>query len=412
MYKDFFQLKSVNALREEFYSFSRMEKKDCSLEDCTGRVLAQDIPADCDLPMRSRSSMDGFALRAEDTFGAGEFSPAYADIAGEVKIESPPDFDISPGECARIVTGGILPDSADAVIMFEQTKEMGGGSIEVRKAVPPGENVMLRGEDGKQGERVLQKGSRVGFKESGLMAAFGAHTVQVFCTPRVGIISTGDEVIPVREDPEPGQVRDVNRYSLSALVRDCGGIPAAYGVVRDDFSSLKKAVSRAMEENDTVLVSGGSSVGLRDMTVEVFQGLGNSRILAHGVALSPGKPTILCESGGKALWGLPGQVTSVQVVMLVLVEPFLRYIGGEEAPLYPGRRMGHPVRLGRNIASAPGREDYLRVSLEFSKDEVIAWPIVGKSGLLRTMVNADGLIRIPAEKEGISEGESVWVIRV
>ncbi|MFP4657741.1 MAG: molybdopterin molybdotransferase MoeA, partial [Desulfonatronovibrionaceae bacterium] len=302
MYKDFFQLKSVSSLRELSFSFPVTAEQECALESAPGRVLAQKFYADCDWPMHSRSSMDGFAVRAADTFGAGEFSPAYLDITSEVRIDRPPNTDIQPGGCARIVTGGILPDSADAVVMFEQTKEMGDGCLEVRKPVAPGENIMLRSEDATQGDLLLSPGTRIGFRESGLLAAFGGHRVRVYRPPAVGIISTGDEIIAVDQRPTPGLVRDVNRYALVALVRECGANPVCYGAVPDDYQALLEAVSRAAEENDVVLISGGSSVGTRDLTVKVLEGRPGSRILAHGVALSPGKPTILSDFSSKAVW--------------------------------------------------------------------------------------------------------------
>ena len=412
MHKDFFELISVDALREKFVSFPRMGEEECPLAQVRNRVLAERLQADTDLPLQSRSCMDGFALRAEDSFGAGEFAPAYVDIAGEVEIESPPDFDILPGQCARIVTGGFLPDSADAVVMFEQTKEMGGGGIEIRRAVAPGENVMLRGEDAFRDEIVLEPGSRIGFREAGLLAAFGVDTPSVFKRPRVGIISTGNELIAVNKSPAPGLIRDVNSHSLAVLVQECGGIASGYGIVRDDSSQLNAAVQQALLENDAVLISGGSSVGCRDMTLSVLSDLAGSRIMAHGVALSPGKPTILCECSGKAIWGLPGQVTSVQVVMLVLVQSFLRYIGGEEECSKSSRRICHPAVTGRNIASAPGREDWVRVRIVPDNDQLVAWPITGKSGLLRTMTKADALLKIAAEREGLDRGELAWVWRL
>lgn len=407
---DFFQLVSVDRLRESALAFPVLGKESCPLESIPGRVLAEDFYADCDWPMRSRSCMDGFALRAADSFGAGEFSPAYADIAFECRIDSPPKQDIRPGQCARIVTGGILPSSADSVVMFEQTREMEDGCLEIRRPVAPGENIMLRAEDAAEGDLLLGRGTRVGFRESGLLAAFGGHECRTYRRPRVGIISTGDEIIPVHQKPAPGLVRDVNLYTLAAQVRDCGGEPRLYGAVRDEYFALKDAVLRAIEENDSVLISGGSSVGVRDLTIKVLEDLPDSRILAHGVALSPGKPTILSDISGKAVWGLPGQVSSVQVVMLVLVEPFLRHIGGETDPLRSFEKRLYPAVLGRNTPSAPGREDYVRISMETGEGESVAWPVTGKSGLLRTMSNAWGMIRIPAESEGLVKGEKVRVL--
>ena len=352
--------------------------------------------------------MDGFAVRAKDVFGAGESNPGYLDKTADIAIDSPPDFDLEPGRCAGIVTGGVLPHGADAVIMVEHTGELGADTIEIRKSVAPGDNVMLRGEDARTGVTALPAGTPLRPQEIGLLAALGHATPAVHARPRCGIISTGDELIPVEQTPRTGQVRDVNSHALAALIDKTGGVSTLYGLVRDEEQPLVDAVARAVAENDVVFISGGSSVGLRDLTQTAINALPDSEILAHGVAVAPGKPTILARVGNKAVWGLPGQVTSAQIVMLVFGCPFLRHIQGDDAAFDMNKRRTVRVPLARNLASKPGREDYVRVRLDNGE----AIPVLGRSGLLKTMIQAHGLLRVPADSEGVEAGTpvDVWVL--
>jgi molybdopterin molybdotransferase len=358
-------------------------------------------------------------VRARDLFGAGEGSPAYLELQGSIDIETPPDFDLRPGHCAGIVTGGSLPEGADAVVMVEHTQDMGAATIEVRRAVAPGENVMLRGEDAEAGAVALAAGRVLRPQEVGLLAALGVSRVTVRRRPRVGIVSTGDELVPVEDVPRPGQVRDVNSATLAALVRRAGGVPVQYGLVPDEQAALDAALATGAAECDVLLVSGGSSVGVRDLTLTAVRSLHGAEVLCHGVAVSPGKPLILArvEQGGavKAVWGLPGQVASAQVVMQVLGAPFLRRLAGDARaldlerpdPARPARR----AVLARNLASKQGREDYVRVRLEQDPGEPLprAVPVLGKSGLLRTLLHSNGLVRIPADAEGLEAGEELDV---
>lgn len=412
MKQDFFSLLSPAEFTALLKTFSPTPAEDAPLEALHGRTLARDLAAPEDLPATDRSGMDGFAVRAEDTFGAGEGNPAYLDLAGSAAIDAVPDTPLAPGACLAVTTGGALPPGANAVLMKEFAADQGAGVIEVRKSLAPGENVMLRGEDGTRGSRLLSAGTRLRAQEVGLLAAFGVDRASVHIRPRAAVLSTGDELVPAHASPRPGQIRDVNSHALACLAQEAGAEARAYGIVPDQREALTAAVARAAAECDAILVSGGSSVGVRDLTVEVLTGLG-AEILAHGVAISPGKPTILANLGGKPVLGLPGQITSAQVVMLVFGQPLLRHLAGQDRAFDPARRPRRRAVLARNLASKPGREDYVRVSLEERDNALpLAHPRTGKSGLIRTMVEADGLITISARREGLVAGSEVdvWLI--
>ena len=305
-----------------------------------------------------------------------------------------------------------MPERADSVIMVEHTQDLGAGTIEIRKSVAPHENVMLKGEDFRVHDLALSSGIFINFKQVGILAALGVANVQVYQRVKVGIISTGDELVPVHKVPAPGQVRDVNSYTLAELVNKAGGKFKLYGIVQDKLGAITAALETALQENDVVLISGGSSIGIRDLTVQSLESIQGVEILAHGVAISPGKPTILARKENKAIWGLPGQVASAQIVMLVLVLPFLTHLAGKKNSFDEKDKVFVQAELARNIASKYGREDYVRVRLEDSGGKLKAIPIMGKSGLLKTIVQADGLLKIPDNLEGLEKGTEVKVWKV
>ncbi len=367
-----------------------------------------DIDADIDLPDFMRSTMDGYAVRASSTFGASEANPAYLTVKGSVSMGESPAFSIGIGEAAKISTGGMLPNGADSVVMIEHTEAIDKTTIEAYKSVAPGQNILEKGEDMHKGQTLVPAGKPLRAQEIGLLAAFGVKKVTVYKKPVVGIISTGDEVVSIKDTPAPGQIRDINMYTLSGLVEKAGAVPIPYGIVRDDFDDLFEKCTAALAQSDMVLISGGSSVGTRDFTIEVLSALPASEILVHGISISPGKPTILARSGDQAVWGLPGQVTSTMVVFEIVVRPFVEHIGGLS---FEHKRHFNPVaRLNRNISSTQGRTDYIRVKLIEKNGILWAEPILGKSGLINTMVKADGLIEIGIDTEGLDEGARVEVI--
>lgn len=405
--KEFFKVTDLNQAIDYSVAFPETKIETISMVDSAGRILAEDIVSDIDLPDFARSTMDGFAISASSSFGASSGSPAFFMLKGNVLMGEKPEFSIKAGEAAGIATGGMLPAGADSVVMIEFAEAIDDSAIEVYKSVAPGQNVIEKGEDFQKGKTILKKGIKIRPQEKGVLAAFGLEFVKVFKKPVVGIISTGDEIVPVNELPPPGHIRDINTHSLSALVSKAGGIPIAFGIIKDDFHSLKSACEKALKVSDMVLISGGSSVGTRDFTVDVLSSLPDSSILVHGISISPGKPTIIASVQKKSFWGLPGHVVSAMIVFEIVVKPFIKKISG----LFDFRKksFGIDAILSRNLSSAQGREEFIRVKLLEKDDRIYAEPVLGKSGMINTMVLADGLVRIPLNTEGLDKGSYVKV---
>jgi molybdopterin molybdotransferase len=381
--------------------------QDIPTAEALGRVLAVDIRAPHALPPFPRSSVDGYAVRAADTFGASASLPAYLSVAGEVLMGTLTTLSLDRGRAALVHTGGMIPAGADAVVMVEDTQVARPDEIEVLKPTAPGQNVLQLGEDVQTGEIVLQRGARLRAQELGGLMALGFTRVDVVRRPRVAILSTGDEVVAPEADPLPGQVRDVNTTTLSALVEQGGGEPVFYGILPDQREALEAAARRAHAECDVVLITAGSSVSTRDITSEIIATLGAPGVLAHGVALRPGKPTILAICNGKPVIGLPGNPVSALVVAGLFVTPLLRRLLGVQAPRLIPRVT---ARLVTNIPSESGREDYVPVRVTGTEGDFTAEPVFGKSNLIFTLVRADGLVRVPAEASGLPAGIVVEVL--
>jgi molybdopterin molybdotransferase len=405
--KDFFNVVSIETILGFRNRFHVTPPESVDLSACTGRVLARDVAADIDIPGFSRATMDGYAVQGASTFGSSESNPAYLEVIGAVAMGEVPTVPVGAGQAVRISTGGMLPPGADSVVMIEHAEAVESDLIEVYKSVAPGQHVIGQGEDVAFGQIVLTAGTILRPQEAGLLAALGQRRIPVYGRPRVGIISTGDEVVPVEATPRAGQIRDINATTLAGQVAHCGGRPQLFGIVQDHLETLRGVCRDALASNDMVLISGGSSVGTRDYTIEALESMPGGSILAHGVSISPGKPTILAAADGKPVWGLPGHAASAMVVFHVLVRPFVAHMGGmaTRAPEVPRVH----ARLSRNIASQQGRVDFVRVQLEMGDEELWAHPVLGKSGLISTMVKADGLLRIEAHTEGLDGGTTVAV---
>ena len=403
----FFNVKSLEEVLALADTFSPVSAESVPTENALFRVLSDDLKARENLPGFSRATMDGYAVAAASTFGASESAPAWLTIAGSIAMGEVPAFEITQGEAARIATGGMLPKGADAVVMIEHTEAVDDLSVEIYKSVAPLQHVIEPTEDFEKDAVVLEKGRLLRPSETGLAAGLGYPELPVYRTPKVGIISTGDEVIPIDGTPGPGKIRDINSTSLSGLVEVANGIPVRYGIVKDDPAELRKTIEQALNDTDMILISGGSSVGTRDYTVEVLSGLPDTEILVHGMSVSPGKPTILAKAAGKPVWGLPGQVVSAMVVLKIAVIPFLNRLQGMARSV---KQICVPAVLSRNVASAQGRRDFMRVSLHQGDEGLEARPVLGKSGLIRTMVHADGLLEIGDHVEGLEKGSPVNVI--
>ncbi len=371
-----------------------------------GRVTAEAVLAAYPLPSFTRSAMDGYAVRAADTYGASDSLPAYLKLAGEAPMGAATELALQNGECVLIHTGGMLPPQADAVVMVEHTQSARPGEVEISHAVALGENVIRMGEDVAQGEQVIGQGVRLRPQEIGGLMALGITRLRVFRPLRAGLISSGDEVIPPEDELRPGQVRDVNSYSLGALVAQDGAIPVQYGIVPDQAEALRSLAKQALEECDLLLITAGSSASARDLTAQAISDLGKPGVLVHGVNVRPGKPTILAVCDGKAVVGLPGNPVSAMVIAHLLVAPLLQKLSGisHAAPQASVR-----ARLSLNLASQTGREDWVAVRLQHTEAGYQAEPVFGKSNLIFTLVRADGLVRIPAAATGLSAGEIVEV---
>jgi len=391
-------------LKDEFLN---VQVETIPVEASYSRVLATDLVAPKDLPGFRRATMDGYAVVASSTFGASESTPAWLEICGTILMGDIPGFILEPGKAAKISTGGMLPKGADSVVMVEHSEEIDDLSVEIYKSVAPLQHVIDASEDFSKDEIVLAKGTLIRPQEQGLIAGLGISQIEVYKLPKVGIISSGDEIIPIEEDPAPGKIRDINSYSLSGQIQEAGGQPICYGIIKDDQKALKQMIEKAINETDMVLISGGSSVGTRDYTVDVLSSLPDTDILVHGMSISPGKPTILAKSGTKPVWGLPGQVVSAMVVLKIVVLPFLNRLKGVEPP---AKEIRIPAKLSRNVASAQGRRDFVRVILEQEDSQWIAKPVLGKSGLIRTMIHAHGLLEIGEHIEGIEKDTMVNII--
>jgi molybdopterin molybdotransferase len=406
--KDFFKVQSLAEARAHVSVFGIPGIETIPLMESLDRVLARDISSEIDLPDFKRATMDGYAVNAASTFGASEANPAYLSMTGSVAMGETPSFSLGTGEAAKISTGGMLPAGANAVVMVEHTEALDATTLEVYRSVAPGQNMVDAGEDFKKGEPVLFRGKKIRPQEAGLLAAMGMEKVDVYQKPVVGILSTGDEVVPVSQTPGPGKIRDINSYTLACLVDQSGGLPKMYGITGDHPDELYRQCAKAISETDMVLISGGSSVGARDFTISTLQAFTGSSILVHGISISPGKPTILARVHGKPFWGLPGHVVSAMVVFSRVVKPFLDHLCGLSNP--DENRLALPAVLSRNIASAQGRTDFVRVKLTRSGGTLVAEPVLGKSGLINTMVKADGLIEIGENVEGLDKGAPVDVM--
>ncbi|MEW5945906.1 MAG: gephyrin-like molybdotransferase Glp [bacterium] len=405
---EFFRVVTPERIFEELAGFRRVGTETVAPGAALSRVLAEDVVSAEDLPPGPRATMDGYAVRAGDTFGASESVPALLKAVGEVRMGSVPGFGIGAGEAAAVPTGGFLPGGADAVVMVEYAAPAGGGAVEVTRPVTAGENVLERAGDVARGQKVLPRGRRLRPQDVGLLAGLGVEEVVVYRKPVVAVFSTGNEVTPVGRAPSPGQVRDVNTYSICALVRASGGEAVPLDVVPDDPDLIGSAINEALSRGDAAALSGGTSVGRRDHVMEVVGRLPGARVIAHGVAISPGKPTLLASVGGKALFGLPGHPVSALVVAQVFLAPFLRYLEGGELTRRPGGRRVE-AELTTSVHSAHGREEYVRVSIEERDGRAYAVPVFGRSGAINALVRADGFFIVPVHSEGAPGGERVEV---
>ena len=409
---EFLKVKTAEEVLSILDRFAPLPSETVSLSRAHGRSLAADIHAGEAVPHFARASMDGYAVRARDTFGASETLPALLETGGEVLMGTAPREVVSSGQAIEIPTGGMLPQGADAVVMVEYTSLLDNTTLEVSRSVAPGENVLQPGDDIAMGETLFPKGWLLRPQDIGVLAALGIVTVEVFRAPKVAVISTGDEIVPVRTHPlPPGKVRDINSFSLAALIESAGAEIGICETLSDRLDELVSVCRKALLDHDMIVLSGGSSVGARDYTIRVLERLPDSELLVHGVAIRPGKPTILGRTGGKMFWGLPGQPASALITCQAFVLPGIARLQGL-APASSAARMARavPAVINRQIPSVHGRTDYFPVILSPGTDgRKEATPVFGKSGAISILARADGYIIVPEHVEGLDLGAEVQV---
>lgn len=379
------------------------------LDRSYGMILSRDIVSREDLPAFNRSTVDGFTVNSGDTFGATEGFPSYLNIKAEIFMGEKPAFILQKGEVAKIATGGMLPEGADSVVMIEHTQQVDENMIEVLKPVSPFENVIQAGEDVKRNECILKKGWRMRPQDIGALAGLGITNIPAYQKPLISIVSTGDEIVPPDKPLKAGQVRDINTYTLAGLIMNSGGVPLKKGLFKDNYETINNVVKESLRESHMVLITGGSSVGTKDMTAKVINDMGKPGVLFHGVSLKPGKPMIGGIVDDIPIFGLPGHPAAVVICFKIFIDPVLKAISGlnENIP-NQGKDLIH-ARIAKNISSSPGKEEHIAVIIEEREGEIWAVPLLGKSGLITTLTKADGTAVIPLRKFGVQEGDIVEV---
>lgn len=403
---------ALNICKTEFENNSTAAET-VSIEDALGRVLYEDIYAEEFVPGFDRSTVDGLAVVAADTFGCSDTMPAQLTFKGEILMGKQISTAIAPGECAGISTGGKLPKGANAAVMVEYTEDYDDGLRYVFKPVSVKENVVKKGDDVSPGKLVLNHSTRLAPKDIGALAAIGKTQISVYKRPVVGILSTGDEIVAIDEKPEGAKVRDVNTHLLVSAIKAYGGEPLSLGIVKDDEAILSDAVKNALPRCDILLISGGSSAGEKDLTVKIIGDLGE--VFLHGIAIKPGKPTIVGAIDGNPVFGLPGHPVSAYFIFTLLVMPVICSLNKTNPALFTRRGI-----LGVNIPSNHGREEYLPVKFVDKTNEALYDKLLSaepqtiipaplKSGLITLLSEADGFIRIPRDCEGLRKGDEVQV---
>jgi molybdopterin molybdotransferase len=401
---EFFTVKTVSEALSGFRPERRTAVESVALDDALGRVPVESIAAAHALPGFARATVDGFAVRAADTYGASEGLPSYLDLAGEARMGRPPETEVRAGAAVAIATGAPLPPGADAVLKVEYTQAPTPELIEVLRPATPGEGMVRADEDAAPGAELARPGRPLRAQDLGMLAAAGITEVAVHERPRVTIVSTGDELVPApTADLSTGQVRDSSAPALAALVREAGGEPTFAGIVPDDRAALVTTLKGALASTDVLVVSAGSSVGARDETAAAIASLGEPGIWCHGLSLKPGKPTLLAEADGVPIIGLPGNPRSALVVFRLIGMPIVRLVGGcTEPPRDP--RVS--ARLARDLPSAAGRLDVVQVRLSGDQAE----PLFGSSSLLSILTAADGYLVVPEAATGLAAGSDVEVM--
>lgn len=378
--------------------------EEINVVDALNRITFEDTYSPIELPEFSKSVVDGYAIKSKDTVGASESMPVFLDLLGYAEMGKDAHGIVKNGATVYVPTGAIIPKGADSVVMIEYVEKLDMDTIAVYTSVAPGEGIIQKGEDIQKGEIIIPKGKMIRAQNIALMCAVGIEKIRVYKKLRVSIISTGDEIVNSFGKVEAGQVRDINTHLLSNMVLESGAEVGLNILVKDDFDEIKSATVKALLVSDVVLLSGGSSVGAKDMTMNVIEALDNGEIFIHGVAVKPGKPTIVGKVGNKAVFGLPGHPSSAMIIYRIFVDYLIKkkYSMAEEKILID-------AVSSENIHSSPGKETYQAVDLYYEDNEYKAIPIYGKSAAISKVAKSKGFIRIKENKEGIKKGEKVKV---
>lgn len=410
--REFLELNSPQKFWQKIMPFlqeKNLETENIGLNNALGRILADDIFSPINLPPFSRSTVDGYAVKAADTAGASDSMPTYLDIIGSVQMGQQTELELESGQAAAIPTGGMLPQKADAVLMIENTEKIEENMIESFKSLAVGENVVQKAEDIAKGELLFKKGHKIMARDIGALSGLGITEFKAYKKAKISVISTGDEIIPAEAEAKAGEIRDINSYSITSYLNKIGGNAKKAGIVEDDFESLKEALKEELAQ-DLVLISGGSSVGIKDMTIELLNSLGKPGVLMHGLAIKPGKPTILAVIEGTIVIGLPGHPASAWIVNNILAAEIVRVLNGEKKAAEIGsenQKYSIKAILTRNIVSDKGREEYIPVKIIKEKEELLAEPLLAKSSLITNLAYGDALLKIPQNKEGLDKGQIV-----
>lgn len=404
---DFFNVLSVeetNLIIEDLASIYVIETESIHLNESVHRIVSQNIYTNCNLPEFNRSTVDGYAVRSDDIIGASESIPSFLECVYNVEIGKTVDIILKSGQAIYVPTGGMVPEGADGVVMIEYSEKLDDKMILIHKPVAPGENISFIGDDIKEGELAIEKGKKLSPYDIGLLAGIGVSTVQVYKKPKIAILSTGDEIIDIDEEKKMGKIRDINGYAIKALISSIGGEVVKHEIVKDDFDKLKSTIDTMVKKSDIVLISGGSSVGTRDYTKRIIESFEGGKIFVHGVSVKPGKPTIIGQIDGKAIFGLPGHPASALMIFNIFVKSYFEKILNKKQ-----EALSINATITKNVHSAPGKETYQMVELVKKENEWLAIPIYAKSGMVTLLSKSSGYVRITDEKEGIVKGDVVKV---
>ncbi|MDR2707716.1 MAG: molybdopterin molybdenumtransferase MoeA [Nitrososphaerota archaeon] len=406
MFRKLLTLEEAKKIIDENFKPTQMDDEDVVLIEAYNRVFKENIISTIDVPPFNRSTVDGYAVKAEDTFNADENQPITLNITGTAFAGEQPKITITKGEAIEIVTGAPLPEGADAVIMLEDT-EREDNQLQIYTAITPYTNVMKKGFDIKTGETILHTKQVLGASEIGAIAALGLTKIRCFKPPVIAILSIGNEITDTGKTLTPGKIFDINTYTLSAAVMECGAKPVTFGIIPDDKTTLRKTLTTALSSADAIITSGGVSIGPYDYTPQIVDSLGKPGVVISGIAVKPGKPTTVAFTQNTPIFSLPGNPTAALLMFYLLVRPVILRLCGKT----PHEMQSIRAFAGTKLFSAKGRRTFVMVKLviDLEKERLIAEPVTEASGAITTLTNADGFVEIPENQQYINKDEEIII---